>query len=565
MGNITLDLAKTTKNPFGIGQYQVTLSGSPTLDDWFDQAVKAASSPTFAAVKLTTGAGLAKVLTSAADGTATWETPASSMVYPGTGVPVSTGSAWGTSVSNDTSNTRKFLRELSVGGVFATPAWDTLQAADIPDVSATYVPKSLYDAQTILHATSNDTPVALTVTEQTLVGRITSGNIAALSAAQVKTLLGLGTADSPTFAAIKLTTGAGVGKVLASDDDGDATWKTPSGNPNAIINGGMDIWQRGTATLANPATSTYFPDRFRCNHVLGDGTYNLIQSAETPAAGFPFQFSIQFACTHIETAVGAAEYSGLLYAMEGSDFLRFVGEVATLSFWVKAVKTGIYCVSIRNGGVDRSYIHEYTVNSASTWEKKTVTLTFNGGGTNVYTTGVGLVITWVIMEGSDKQIATANKNTWQTGNYRATDAQVNGFDNTANNFWLTGVQLELGSVATPFEQRPFARELALCQRYYYKTKSAYHGFSGVKKDIGSYPRWITVGVTFPVEMRASPTITIWAGSGTGYLSVYGRYDEGAGTAVADHISNGGFGAVGITNADLNDYLYEGGYTASAEL
>jgi len=236
-------------------------------------------------------------------------------------------------------------------------------------------------------------------------------------------------------------------------------------NRNAIINGAMDIWQRGTTTLTNPVTATYFPDRFKTTHVLGDGTFDLLASAETPTAAFPFQFSLQHDTTHIETAVAAGEYSLFDYKIEGYDFKRFEGQVATLSFWVKAVKAGIYCVSFRNNAANKSYIHEFTC-AANTWEKKTVTLTFNSGGTFLYTTGIGLSITWAIMAGSTFQIATANKNTWQAGNYFATDAQVNGMDNVANNFFLTGVQMELGSVVTPFEFRLFAQELNLCQRYF---------------------------------------------------------------------------------------------------
>jgi hypothetical protein len=243
-----------------------------------------------------------------------------------------------------------------------------------------------------------------------------------------------------------------------------ATTQLP--NRNAIINGGMDIWQRGTATLTNPAHGLYFVDRFQLIRALGDGTFDLLQSAETPAAGFPFNYSVKIDCTAVETAVAATEFAGIQQKVEGYDFKRFAGETATLSFWVKAVKTGIYCVAFRNTDSSRSYVSEYTINAASTWERKTITLTFNAGGTWYYTNTVGVTITWMLLCGSTLQIATANKNTWQTGTYIATDAQVNGLDNTNNNFWLTGVQLELGSVATPFEQRPYAHELALCQRYY---------------------------------------------------------------------------------------------------
>ena len=138
--DLTVDRALTITP--GDAARTITLSGNPTLADWFDQAVKAASSPSFASLKLTTSPTVGQIWTcSNMDGSGGWSA-GGGMVYPGAGIPVSTGAAWDTSVTNDISNARKFLRELSVAGVFATPAWDTLQAGDIPDISATYQPKA---------------------------------------------------------------------------------------------------------------------------------------------------------------------------------------------------------------------------------------------------------------------------------------------------------------------------------------------------------------------------------------------------------------------------------------
>ena len=297
------------------------------------------------------------------------------------------------------------------------------------------------------------------------------------------------------------------GNVLTSDG---TNWvANPPANRNAIINGAMDIWQRGTATLTNPASATYFPDRFKIQHVLGDGTFNLLQSTETPAATFPFQFSLQHDTTAVETAVAAGEYSVLRYNMEGYDFKKFEGNIATLSFWVKSVKTGIFCVAFRNNAANKSYVQEFTINATNTWEKKTVTLTFNSGGTFLYTTDIGLIITWAVMCGSSQQTATANKGTWIAGSYIATDAQVNGMDNAANNFYLTGVQLELGSVATPFEQRPFATELALCKRYCYGiTTDAITRALGIGWAESTTVAHILIPNT--TEMRTTPTLTATA-------------------------------------------------------
>jgi hypothetical protein len=299
-------------------------------------------------------------------------------------------------------------------------------------------------------------------------------------------------------------------------------------NRNVIINGAMDIWQRGTATLTNPAAGTYFSDRFKNGHILGDSTYNMIACAETPVAGFPFNYSLQVDCTHIETEVAAGEVAHLRYNVEGYSFKNLTGQTATLSFWVKATKTGIYCVAFMNIDSNKSYISEYTVNASNTWERKTVTLTFNAGGTWAYNSGIGLKLFWSIMCGSTYQTAA---NAWQDGNYLATSNQVNVLDSTNNNFWLTGVQLELGAVATPFEVRTYAQELALCQRYYetfttaptatYSTSVALATTSCIEKRVAGTCALITAGnLVGNAQSVAVDTITnVVAGTNRLYFDI----------------------------------------------
>ena len=313
-------------------------------------------------------------------------------------------------------------------------------------------------AQSILaNPTGGAAPITnLTVAEQTLVGRITGGNVDDLSVTQVKTLIG-DVSDTAYAASWDGVTDVAPSKNAVYDE------LYTRSRRNAIINGNMSVWQRGTTTLTNPANGTYFPDRFSVGHVLGDGTYKAICESITPAAGFPFTSALKIDCTQVETAVAAGEYMFIHHKVEGYDFVPFEGRTATLSFWVKATKVGTYCVVFRNNAYDKSYIAEYTVNTTNTWEKKSVTLTFNSGGTFLYTNGIGVGISWVVLCGSTYQ---TTKDVWANGNYLATSNQVNGFDSTDNNFSLTGIQLELGSTATEFECRPFAEELALCQRYY---------------------------------------------------------------------------------------------------
>jgi hypothetical protein len=281
-------------------------------------------------------------------------------------------------------------------------------------------------------------------------------------------------------------------------------------NRNIIINGAMDIWQRGT-TFTAPINNICNVDRWHVNHSMSDGAINVKQSAETVIAGFPFSYALQLDCTHIETAVAASEYLTIRYKMEGFDYAKICKQTATLSFWVKAVKAGIYCVAFRNSANNRSYVTEYTINSASTWEKKTITFptaALDGSAVYLYTTGVGLSIAFVIMCGTDKHTATTDE--WIAGNYVATSNQVNGLDNTNNKFWLTGVQLELGSVATPFEVKPYASELLACQRYCYALTSLV-AYQMVNIGLATSSTVLRVPIPCPNKFRTIPTLTATAG------------------------------------------------------
>jgi hypothetical protein len=213
-----------------------------------------------------------------------------------------------------------------------------------------------------------------------------------------------------------------------------------------------------------------------------------------------FQNSYKVDVTTVDTSIAAGDYAQFTQRIEGYNVRDLIGTTFTLSFWVKSPKTGVHCVALRNAPVpNRSYIKEYTVVSANTWEYKTITVT--GGlitaGTWDWTNGVGLSITFSFANGTTFQ-ATAD--TWQTGNFHATANQVNVMDNTSNDFFLTGVQLEPGPVATPFEQRPIGTELALCQRYFQANRAVYlvaYVDSGGSLGTAAY---------LSPQMRSTPTI-----------------------------------------------------------
>lgn len=233
---------------------------------------------------------------------------------------------------------------------------------------------------------------------------------------------------------------------------------------NAIINGDFQIWQRGTS-FATAADGAYSADRFRYNKV-GVGVVTLSQSTDTPES--PSLWSLKVDVTTVDTSIAAGDFQVINQFIEGYDVRKYIGKTFTLSFYVKSPKAGIHCVRFSNSGADRSYVSEYTVNAPNTWEKKTITV--DGGlitaGTWYWTNGAGLCVTWCLMAGTTFQ---TSPNAWQTGNFLATANQVNCFDSTSNDFYLSQVQLELGEVATEFERRPIGVELELCQWYYKKS------------------------------------------------------------------------------------------------
>jgi hypothetical protein len=238
-------------------------------------------------------------------------------------------------------------------------------------------------------------------------------------------------------------------------------------NKNAIINGDFNIWQRGTS-FASVADATYNADRFYYNK-SGAMVHDVSRSTDVPTfaqANRGFNYSTLVDCQTVDAAIGATDLSLIGTAIEGFNFLPLAQKPMTLSFWVKATKIGIYCVALTNNA-DRSYVAEYTINVADTWEYKTITIAASpSAGTWNYTNGVGLRVNFALAIGANSQ---TTKDAWQTGLFYGTSNQVNACDNIANNFRITGIQLEAGSVATPFENRTIQQELELCQRYYEKS------------------------------------------------------------------------------------------------
>ena len=181
----------------------------------------------------------------------------------------------------------------------------------------------------------------------------------------------------------------------------------------------------------------------------------------------------------------------------------------TLSFWVRSSLTRTYCVNVRNYATDRSYVATYTINSSNTFEYKTITIAGDTTGTWLTNNGVGMFISWDLGSGSN---ANTTAGSWVAANKENTSAQANWIGTSGATFYITGVQLERNTTATPFEWIPYTTELQLCQRYYWMLAPNQSG----NRPIGTWSyllsNYIEGYLQYPVRMRTvpsldSPTIT----------------------------------------------------------
>lgn len=296
---------------------------------------------------------------------------------------------------------------------------------------------------------------------------------------------------------------------------------------NKIINGKMEIAQRGTS-FAAVAAGTYTLDRWRFSINATSAVITVSQQSDAPSSK-EFQNSLRLTVTPTaDTSIGSTDQVNIQQRIEGYNVRDLIGRTFTLSFEVRSSKTGTHCVYFQNDAQDRSYVAEYTVNAADTWEKKSITV--SGGlitaGTWNWTTGIGLIVGWTLAAGSNLQ-TTANA--WQTGGFLATANQVNCLDAANNIFAITGAQLEVGGVATPFEHRPFGAELALCQRYFYKSyelgviPGAIASSGALWTAAQATSNYLSIPRSFPVTMRATPTVVIYStlNGATGFINVDG--------------------------------------------
>jgi hypothetical protein len=271
---------------------------------------------------------------------------------------------------------------------------------------------------------------------------------------------------------------------------------------NRIINGAMEIDQRnaGASVTSSAGNNIYSVDRW-FGASTSPAIYTMQQSTDAPAG---FVNSVVVTVTTPDTSLAAGDFNAFKHIIEGLNVADFGWGTAnaqsiTLSFWVKSSLTGTFTCAFRNSAVNRSYIETYTINTANTWEKKSVTIAGDTSGTWLTTNGIGIRLDFSLGSGSNFQ-GTADA--WTATNDITTSGATSVVGTNGATFYITGVQLEQNTTATPFERRLISQELANCYRYYWQDPAAgidAYGTAGMN---------VVKQIYFPVTMRISPsTIT----------------------------------------------------------
>ena len=241
------------------------------------------------------------------------------------------------------------------------------------------------------------------------------------------------------------------------------------GYKNLLVNGSMAIAQRSSQTAVGAS------DGDRCavdmwkvqKRGSPEGRVTATQTADTGMNLNGHEYTCKLDCTTAESAVAATEAHTLSQSIEAQNLqgLKFGtanAEAITLSFWFSSPKTGIHCASLYLSDTGYSQVKEFTISSANTWEKFSLTFSANTSQKINNDTGSGMIVSFALTAGSNFQVSA---DTWASGEDFATSNQQNLLDNTSNNVSLAGCQLEIGSVATDFAYESVATIMTKCPRY----------------------------------------------------------------------------------------------------
>jgi hypothetical protein len=295
----------------------------------------------------------------------------------------------------------------------------------------------------------------------------------------------------------------------------------------------MVIDQRNAGASVTPLDGTYTVDRWAVG--VSQTSKLTAQQNSTVPVGFVNSLLITSSSSY---SITSGDYFLLYQSIEGFNVADLGwgtanAKTVTLSFWVRSSLTGTFGGSLRNSNSTRSYPFTYTVSAANTFEQKTITIAGDTSGTWLTTNGLGIRVSFGLGVGSD---FSGTAGAWAGANYASATGATSVVGTNGATFYITGVQLEVGTQATSFEYRQYGAELALCQRYYYKEPDVqYH--VAVLDGSADFP---SAFVYHPVEMRATPTTV---------FETLLRFDYNSGSAGANFTPSGGTTAY-VGNARL---------------
>jgi len=299
-------------------------------------------------------------------------------------------------------------------------------------------------------------------------------------------------------------------------NDGSEQWAaaSPIGTKNRIINGDMRIDQRNAGVSVTVTANTYTLDRWFAISPTVSSKYSVIQSSTAPS-----NFTNSLLITSLSAyTLGASDRCTIAQIIEGN-MLADLGwgtssaKTITISFQVRSSLTGTFGGAVQNNTVTRSYPFTYTINSANTWETKTITISGDTTGTWETGTSAGIQLHFGIGVGSTY---SGTADAWASADYRSASSVTNILGTSGATFYITGVQLEVGDTATPFEVMPYDMQLARCQRYYEAISK-----TAIQDNICNAHCWNTTtayGVLQYSRKRAAPSITLTA---TDYIVRFG--------------------------------------------
>ena len=318
------------------------------------------------------------------------------------------------------------------------------------------------------------------------------------------------------------------------------------GRRNIIINGEMKINEHSDSNAG--AHNTYAVDRFKLKKESTAANFTMSQSTTSPDG---LSRSLKMDCTTADTSTAHNEFVVLRQSIEASDLQQLgygtaAAKPLVLSFYVRSNVTGVYSLNcVQNDNSSKIYSRTYTIDSADTWERKTISIPADTSGVINDDNGEGLQINFNLLLGSSYK-GSAVSTTWETYANDKWGSQhgINLASSTSNEWYLTGVQLEVGSQATAFEHRSYAEELTLCQRYFYRirpvTDYAAYGVGGAYSNTQAVAQ-----IHFPTPLRASPTFS-YNGALNTYYDVVGGFTNFSNMTVSQVM-----GAPDVTSLKVN--------------